>query len=56
MMKASKMADSIRLILADDKFVRIRIEVKGKETVFITPSIEGKLDDIIFNDLESVFM
>ncbi|MBE0570681.1 MAG: hypothetical protein IH618_03980 [Ignavibacteriaceae bacterium] len=49
-----KMYVPIKLVLANDKFARIRIEVKGKETVFITPPIEGELDDIIFNDLESV--
>ena len=41
-------------MLDEEKVGRIRIEVKGKETILKTPPLEGVLDEIIFNDLESV--
>ena len=44
----------IKLILNDDRIARIRIEVKGKETLVTLPPFTGELEDLIFNDLESV--
>jgi len=49
-----KMYVPVKLVLDNDKFGRFRIEVKGKETIYTTPPIEGELDELIFNDLESV--
>jgi hypothetical protein len=44
----------IKLVLDGDRIGRIRIEVKGKETIYSTPPIAGELEELIFNDLESV--
>jgi len=49
-----KMYVPVKLVLDNDKFGRFRIEVKGKEIIYTTPPIEGELDELIFNDLESV--
>ena len=49
-----KMYVPVKIVLDDEKVGRIRIEVKGKETILKTPPLEGELDEIIFNDLESV--
>lgn len=49
-----KMYVPIKLVLDDDKIARIRIEVKGKETLITLPPFAGELDQLIFNDLESV--
>ena len=44
----------IKLVLDDDRLARIRIEVKGKETIINLPPFAGELEELIFNDLESV--
>jgi hypothetical protein len=44
----------LKLILDGDRIGRISIEVKGKETIYTTPPIDGDLHELIFNDLESV--
>jgi hypothetical protein len=49
-----KMYVPIKLVLDGDRIGRIRIEVKGKETIYSTPPIAGELEELIFNDLESV--
>ena len=49
-----KMYVPIKLHLEDERLARIRIEVKGKETLVTLPPIDGELDELIFNDLESV--
>jgi aminopeptidase N len=49
-----KMYVPIKLVLNDDRVARIRIEVKGKETLVTLPPFAGELDELIFNDLESV--
>ena len=49
-----KMYVPVKIVLDEEKVGRIRIEVKGKETILKTPPLEGVLDEIIFNDLESV--
>lgn len=49
-----KMYVPIKLVLNDDRIARIRIEVKGKETFVSLPPFAGELDELVFNDLESV--
>ena len=49
-----KMYIPVKIVLSGEKVGRIRIEVKGKETIFKAPPLEGEFDKIIFNDLESV--
>ncbi len=49
-----KMYIPIKIVLDDDQFARLRIEVKGKETIVRLPPIPGEPDEIIFNDLNSV--
>jgi hypothetical protein len=49
-----KMYVPVKIVLDGERIGRIRIEVKGKETIFTTPPFEGELDKIVFNDLESV--
>ena len=49
-----KMYVPVKLILEGEKVGRFRVEVKGKETLITLPSIEGELDELVFNDLESV--
>ena len=49
-----KMYVPFKLVFKNDMIGRIRIEVKGKETIYSTPPIDGKLEELIFNDLESV--
>jgi aminopeptidase N len=49
-----KMYVPVKIILDGDRIGRIRIEVKGKETIYTSPPIEGNLKELIFNDLESV--
>jgi hypothetical protein len=49
-----KMYVPLKLVLDDNSFARIRIEVKGKETLFTIPNLPSEPEDIIFNDLESV--
>jgi hypothetical protein len=49
-----KMYVPIKLILEGDKVGRFRVEVKGKETLITMPPIEGELEELVFNDLESV--
>ena len=44
----------IKFIFEDDKIARIRIKIKGKETTYSTPPVEEELEDLVFNDLESV--
>jgi hypothetical protein len=49
-----KMYVPVKIVLDGDRMGRIRIEVKEKETIYTSPPIDGTLDEIIFNDLESV--
>jgi len=49
-----KMYVPVKVILEGEKVGRFRVEVKGKETLITLPSIEGELDELVFNDLESV--
>jgi hypothetical protein len=49
-----KMYVPVKVILDGDRTGRIRIEVKGKETIYTSPPIDGNLQELIFNDLESV--
>ena len=49
-----KMYVPIKLVLDGDRIGRIRIEVKGEETIYSTPPIAGDLEELIFNDLESI--
>lgn len=49
-----KMYVPVKIILDGDRIGRIRIEVKGKETIYTSPTIYGNLEELIFNDLESV--
>ena len=49
-----KMYVPIKLVLYGDRIGRIRIEVKGEETIYSTPPIAGDLEELIFNDLESI--
>jgi hypothetical protein len=49
-----KMYVPLKLILENEKVGRFRVEVKGKETLITIPSIEGELEELVFNDLESV--
>ena len=49
-----KMYVPVKLILEGEKVGRFRVEVKGKETLITLPSIDGELDELVFNDLESV--
>lgn len=44
----------IKIILSGDKFARLRIEVKEKETIINLPPLPDKPEEIIFNDLNSV--
>jgi len=44
----------VKIVLNEERVGRIRIEVKGKETIFTTPALEGEVEEIVFNDLESV--
>jgi hypothetical protein len=49
-----KMYVPIRINLSNDRFARMRIEVKGKETTVKLPPLPEEPDEIIFNDLNSV--
>jgi aminopeptidase N len=49
-----KMYVPVKIVLDGDRMGRIRIEVKGKETIYTSPPIDGNLEELIFNDLESV--
>ncbi|HEY6626356.1 MAG TPA: hypothetical protein VIZ21_05330, partial [Ignavibacteriaceae bacterium] len=49
-----KMYVPVKIVLNEERVGRIRIEVKGKETIFTTPALEGEVEEIVFNDLESV--
>ena len=49
-----KMYVPVKIVLDGDRMGRIRIEVKGKETIYTSPPIDGGLQELIFNDLESV--
>lgn len=49
-----KMYVPVKIVLDGERVGRIRIEVKGKETFFTTPALEGEVEEIVFNDLESV--
>jgi len=49
-----KMYVPVKLVLDGDRIGRIRIEVKGKETLITLPPFDGELEELIFNDLESV--
>lgn len=49
-----KMYVPVKFVFDGDKIGRTRIEVKGKETIFTKSLAAGELDEIIFNDLESV--
>jgi hypothetical protein len=49
-----KMYVPIRINLSNDRFARMRIEVKGKETTVKLPPLPEEPEEIIFNDLNSV--
>lgn len=49
-----KMYVPVKLILDGNRLGRFRIEVKDKETIITLPPIDGELDELVFNDLESV--
>lgn len=49
-----KMYVPVKIVLDGERMGRIRVEVKGKETIFTTPALEGEVEEIVFNDLESV--
>ena len=49
-----KMYVPIKILLSGDRFARLRIEVKQKETILNLPLLPDEPEDIIFNDLESV--
>ena len=49
-----KMYVPIKLVLDGERVGRFRIEVKEKETLITLPPIDGELDELVFNDLESV--
>jgi hypothetical protein len=49
-----KMYVPIKINLSNDRFARLRIEVKGKETTVKLPSLPEEPEEIIFNDLNSV--
>jgi hypothetical protein len=49
-----KMYIPIKIILKNDRFARLRLEVKEKDTVIILPPLPEKPEEIIFNDLNSV--
>ena len=44
----------VKLVLDGDRVGRFRIEVKGKETIIAIPLPAGELEELVFNDLESV--
>lgn len=44
----------IKINLSNDRFARLRIEVKGKETIVKLPPLPEEPEEIIFNDLNSV--
>lgn len=49
-----KMYVPIRINLSNDRFARMRIEVKGNETTVKLPPLPEEPEEIIFNDLNSV--
>jgi len=49
-----KMYIPIKIEFSDDRFARLRIEIKQKETILKMPLLPEEPEDIIFNDLESV--
>ena len=49
-----KMYVPIKINLSNDRFARLRIEVKGKETIVKLPPLPEEPEEIIFNDLNSV--
>ncbi len=49
-----KMYVPIKIVLPGNKLARLRIEVKGKETIFNIPALPEEPEEIIFNDLNSV--
>ena len=49
-----KMYIPFKIVLAGEKFARLRLEVKGKETIIKLPPLPEKPEEIIFNDLNSV--
>ncbi len=49
-----KMYVPIKINLSNDRFARMRIEVKGKETIVKLPPLPEEPEEIIFNDLNSV--
>ena len=49
-----KMYVPIKFIFVGDKIARIRIKITGKETIYSTPPVDSELDELVFNDLESV--
>lgn len=44
----------IKIILSGDRFARLRLEVKEKETIINLPLLPDEPEEIIFNDLNSV--
>ena len=44
----------VKLVLDGDRVGRFRIEVKGEETIIAIPLPAGELEELVFNDLESV--
>lgn len=49
-----KMYVPVKLVFDGDRVGRFRIEVKGKETIKTFQLPDGELEELIFNDLESV--
>lgn len=49
-----KMYVPIKIVLSGNRFARLRLEIKGKETTIELPGLPEKPEEIIFNDLNSV--
>ncbi|MCK7527792.1 MAG: hypothetical protein MZV64_64365 [Ignavibacteriales bacterium] len=49
-----KMYVPIRINLSNDRFARLRLEIKEKETIIKLPPLPEEPEEIIFNDLNSV--
>ena len=44
----------VKIVLSGNRFARLRLEIKGKETTIELPGLPEKPEEIIFNDLNSV--
>lgn len=49
-----KMFIPVKIVFSDDRLARLRLEVKGKETIVKLPPLPEEPEEIIFNDLNSV--